>query len=107
MVSEEWDMLNKVSRLVGAATMALMATTITAQADSCSGHSHATGTILGAVGGGAIGGAVTHGSLGGVVVGAAAGGLAGNAISRDIDCRHRHHRHAYWSASQHRYVYRY
>jgi uncharacterized protein YcfJ len=100
-------MLNKLSRLVAATTMALAATTAVAEADACSGHSHATGTILGAVGGGAIGSAVSHGSLGGVVVGAAAGGLAGNAISRDIDCHHRYHRHAYWSRSQHRYVYRY
>ena len=100
-------MLNKLSHLVAAATMAFAATTVVAHADACSGHGHATGTILGAVGGGAIGSAVSHGSLGGVVVGATAGGLAGNAISRDIDCHHRYHRHAYWSRSQHRYVYSY
>ena len=100
-------MLNKLTRLIAGTTMALAATTAVARADACSGHSHAAGTVLGAVGGGAIGSAVTHGSLGGVVVGAAAGGLAGNAISRSIDCRHRYHRHAYWSAREHRYVYRY
>jgi uncharacterized protein YcfJ len=100
-------MLNKLTHFVAAATMALAATTVVAHADSCSGHSHTTGTILGAVGGGAIGSAVSHGSLGGVVIGATAGGLAGNAISRDIDCHHRYHRHAYWSRSRHRYVYSY
>ena len=63
-----------------------------ASADSCSGHSHPTGTILGAVGGGLIGSQVVHGA-GGVVGGAVLGGLAGNAVERDIDCRHRY-RHA-------------
>jgi uncharacterized protein YcfJ len=80
-----------------------------AYADECSGHSHTTGTVLGAVGGGVIGGAVTHGNIGGVAGGAVLGGLAGNAISRDMDCRHRRHayyHHRYWSERYHRYYYR-
>jgi uncharacterized protein YcfJ len=70
-----------------------------AQADSCSGHSHPTGTIVGAVGGGLIGSQVVHGA-GGVIGGAVLGGLAGNAIDRDIDCHHHHYHHAYY---RHRY----
>src|SRR6185437_12226393 len=98
-------MLNKISRLVAATALALAATTVAAEADACSGRSHATGTVLGAVGGGAIGSAVTHGSLGGVVGGAVLGGLAGNAISRDIDCRHGHYHHSrYYYRHGHRYA---
>ena len=100
-------MLKKLSQLLAVGVMALTATTFAAQADSCSGHGHTTGTVLGAVGGGVIGSAVTHGSLGGVLVGAAAGGLAGNAISRDMDCHHRYsHRHRYYNRRLHRYEYR-
>jgi uncharacterized protein YcfJ len=100
-------MLNKITHLLAATVLALSATTVAAQADACSGHSHVAGTVLGAVGGGAIGSAVSHGSLGGVLIGGAAGGLAGNAISRDLDCRHRYHRHAYYNRRTHRYEYRY
>lgn len=72
-----------------------------ALADGCSGRSHATGSILGALGGGLIGNAITHGNAVGTVGGAVAGGFAGNAIARDIDCdRGRHHdrqvRRYYW-----------
>jgi osmotically inducible lipoprotein OsmB len=72
-----------------------------ALADGCSGRSHPTGSILGAVGGGVIGHAMTGGSALGTVGGAVAGGFAGNAIARDIDCdrgRHydRHHHRYYW-----------
>ena len=63
-------MLNRTTRILAAATFALGAGTAAAQADSCSGHNHNTGTVLGAVGGGAIGSAVSHGSLGGVIGGA-------------------------------------
>ena len=83
-------MLNRVSRLLAASTLALGAATTGALADACSGHGHATGTVLGAVGGGVIGSAATHGNIGGVLGGAVLGGLAGNAVSRDIDCRHGH-----------------
>lgn len=84
-----------------AAMLAFSATSTSALADRCSGHSHDTGTILGAVGGGLIGSAITHGSGLGIVGGAVAGGFAGNAISRDIDCRRgrhydRHARHYYY-----------
>ena len=82
----------------------LIAAPVAASADSCSGHAHTTGTVLGAVGGGVLGGAITHGSLVGVAGGAVAGGLAGNAISRSADCRHHYYSHRYY---RHRYSERY
>jgi hypothetical protein len=75
-------------KIAAAALIALGAGTVSAYADACSGHSHDTGTAVGAVGGGLIGGLATHsvaGGLGGAVI----GGLAGNAISRSNDCNHR------------------
>lgn len=81
-------MFNRISLTAIAAILTLGAATIAADADSCSGRNHNTGTVVGAVGGGLIGNAITHGSAVGVVGGAVAGGLAGNAISRSSDCRH-------------------
>jgi len=52
----------------------------------CHRGNRAAGTIFGAVAGGLIGGAVSHGNGGAVVGGVVLGGLAGNALSRDIDC---------------------
>ncbi len=69
------------------ALLALGAGTVAASADDCSGHSHDTGTAVGAVGGGVIGGLATHSVVGGLA-GAAVGGLAGNAIARSDDCNH-------------------
>ena len=57
-----------------------------AMADSCSRRDHTGGTILGAVAVGLLGGAVSHGNGGAVVGGVILGGLAGNAVSRDMDC---------------------
>ena len=96
-------MLNRITHIAAAVTITFGMVTVAAQADSCSGHSHTTGTVLGAVGGGAVGSAVSHGSLGGVVGGAVVGGLAGNAISRDMDCRHRYHRHTSYNYHHHRH----
>jgi len=79
-------MLNKSGLIAGAAMLALFAGTSTAMADACSGHSHGTGTVLGAIAGGLIGSAASHGNAGAVVGGAIVGGFAGNAIPRDIDC---------------------
>jgi hypothetical protein len=80
--------MNHLGKIAAAAVLALGAGTVSAYADSCSGHSHDTGTALGAVGGGLIGGLASHsvaGGLGGAVV----GGFAGNAIARNNDCNHR------------------
>ena len=67
---------------VTAALLALGLGTTPAFADSCSGRDHAGGTIAGGV----LGGAVSHGNGGAVIGGALLGGLAGNAVSRDMDC---------------------
>ncbi len=96
-------MLTRTTRILAAAALALGAGTTGALADACSGHRHTTGTVLGAVGGGAIGSAVSHGSIVGVLGGAVLGGLAGNAVSRGADCDHRYHRARY---ERSRYYYR-
>jgi uncharacterized protein YcfJ len=103
-------MLKRTSFILAAAILALSAGTVAANADNCSGHSHPTGTVVGAVGGGLIGSAITHGSAVGVVGGAVAGGLAGNAIERDSDCNGRRydsrHRAYYYDRHHHRHYYR-
>jgi hypothetical protein len=108
-------MLKRITLTLAVAVLALMGGTTAASADGCSGRSHNTGTVLGAVGGGLIGNAITHGSAVGVVGGAVAGGLAGNAIARDSDCsdgkysgRHydSHHRAYYYDRYHHKRYYR-
>ena len=103
-------MLKRASLTLAAAILALSAGTVAADADSCSGHSHQTGTVVGAVGGGLIGDAITHGSVVGVVGGAVAGGLAGNAIERDRNCNGRRydrdHRAYYYDRYHNRHYYR-
>jgi surface antigen len=84
-------MLRKFGLMAGAAVLAFGLGTSGAFADDCTGHDHATGTVLGAIAGGLIGSAASHGNGGAVVGGAIIGGLAGNAISRDIDCEDRDH----------------
>lgn len=97
--------MHKQSAILLAACMAFGMTGAPALADACSGHSHGAGSVLGAVGGGAIGAAITHGSPVGVIGGAVAGGFAGNAMARDIDCgRGRHydrHARAYYYYDRH------
>lgn len=84
-------MRNLAMKSLALAGMAVIALgTVPAFADACSGHSHDTGTALGAVGGAAIGGMASH-SVGGAIVGGVAGGFAGNAIARSGDCNHRSH----------------
>jgi hypothetical protein len=92
-------MLKQTAAMIVAAVIVLGATTVAATADSCSGHDHTTGTVLGAGGGAILGGVATHSAVG-AVGGAVLGGLAGNAIARSNDCdrhyRHHHrHRHHY------------
>jgi len=102
-------MFKRASLTLAAAILALSAGTIAANADGCSGRSHGTGTVLGAVGGRLIGSAITHGSVVGVVGGAVAGGLAGNSIARDRDCRggryDSYHRAYYYDRYHHRHYY--
>ncbi|HTO41796.1 MAG TPA: glycine zipper domain-containing protein [Rhizomicrobium sp.] len=92
-------MLKHTAAMIVAGIIVLGATTVAATADSCSGHDHTTGTILGAGGGAVLGGVATNSAVG-AVGGAVLGGLAGNAIARNNDCdRHdrrdyrRHHHH--------------
>ena len=56
-------------------------------ADACSGRDHTGGTIAGGILGGVLGGVFTKGNGVGIIGGALVGGLAGNAISRDMDCQ--------------------
>jgi uncharacterized protein YcfJ len=95
-------------RILLAAAAVLALGTLPAAADECSGHSHDTGTALGAAGGAAIGGLASH-SLGGALIGGVAGGFAGNAIARNNDCDHHHDRHhrreSYRDRDGHRHYY--
>ena len=80
--------MRNFTKFAAVAVIAFGAGTIPALADGCSGHSHDTGTAIGAGGGAVIGGLATH-SVVGAVVGGVAGGFAGNAIARSEDCNHR------------------
>lgn len=86
-------MLKHTAAMIVAGIIVLGATTVAATADSCSGHDHSTGTLLGAGGGAVLGGVATHSAVG-AVGGAVLGGLAGNAIARNNDCN-RHDRRGY------------
>jgi hypothetical protein len=96
--------MNHFGKIAAAAVLALGAGTVSANADACSGHSHDTGTAVGAVGGGLIGGLATHSVVGGLG-GAVVGGLAGNAISRSNDCNHHARRVSYVDKYGHRHYY--
>ena len=98
--------MKSFGKIVAVAALALSAGSVSAYADSCSGHGHDTGTAVGAVGGAAIGGLASH-SIVGAVVGGVAGGLIGNSVARSNDCRHRAVRHSYLDRNGHRhYFYR-
>src|SRR5581483_9033871 len=98
------DHMTHLAKFAAAALLVAGTTTaLPAFADACSGHSHDTGTALGAGGGALIGGLASH-SIVGAVVGGVAGGFAGNAIARSNDCRHRYsYRDSY---GRHHYYYR-
>lgn len=93
--------MKRIGTFAAACLIVLGAGTITASADDCSGHSHDTGTALGAAGGAAIGGLASH-SIAGAVIGGVAGGFAGNAIARSNDCRRYSYRDRY---GRHHYYY--
>ena len=84
-------MRNRTTIILAAGVLTLGLSSGPALADACSGHGHAAGSIIGAVGGGLIGNAMTHGNAVGTVGGAVAGGFAGNAIARNIDCNRGRH----------------
>ena len=79
--------MNRLVLIALASTFLTIGGAGAAFADDCSGHSHDTGTAVGAVGGAAIGGLASH-SIVGAVVGGVVGGVAGNAVARDQDCDH-------------------
>jgi hypothetical protein len=102
--AKEEDM-KRFAKIAAVCAFALGAGTISAAADNCSGHSHDTGTALGAGGGALIGGLASH-SVVGAVVGGVAGGFAGNAIARSGDCSHRsshRERDSYLDSNGHRH----
>lgn len=74
-------------RMIAVAAIALGASVAPSFADQCSGHSHDTGTAIGAGGGALIGGLASH-SIVGAVAGGVVGGFAGNAVARSEDCNH-------------------
>ena len=94
--------MKRFTKIAGASALALIAGTVAASADACSGHSHQTGTLLGAGGGALVGGLASH-SVVGAVVGGVAGGFAGNAIARSSDCNH-HARHRYSYHDRHGHI---
>src|ERR1700742_3529416 len=100
--------MKNLGKIAAAALIALSVGTVSASADSCSGHNHDTGTAEGAVGGGLIGGLATHSVIGGIG-GAVIGGVAGNAIARSDDCNHHARvsrvRHYYTDHDGHRHYY--
>jgi len=96
--------MKRFAMIAAVSGIVLVAGTIGAAADACSGHSHDTGTVLGAGGGALIGGLASH-SVVGAVVGGVAGGFAGNAIARSEDCRHARHRYSYRDRDGHRHYY--
>src|SRR5580698_10108932 len=98
--------MKQIGKILAASVIALGVSNVAAYADACSGHSHDTGTAVGAVGGGLIGGLATHSVVGGLA-GAVVGGVAGNAISRSGDCNHERHRYSYRDSYGHtHYAYR-
>jgi surface antigen len=70
-------------------SLGMFGATGAAFADACSGRDHTGGTIGGGILGAVLGGLFTHGNGAGIIGGALVGGLAGNAISRDMDCEDR------------------
>jgi len=78
-----------VSAALVALSLGTLAGTSSAFADACSGRDHTGGTIAGGAIGGILGGVLSNGSGVGIIGGALLGGLAGNAISRDMDCEDR------------------
>ena len=83
-------MLKKSGLIAGAAILALCAGTSGVWADDCH-RDHTGGTVLGAIAGGVLGGVASHGNGLAIAGGAIFGGMAGNALSRDIDCEDRDH----------------
>jgi hypothetical protein len=100
-------MFMRFAKIAAISALALGTTAAAANA-GCEGR-RATGTAVGAVGGGVIGNAVSGGSAGGTIAGAVIGGLAGRSINSDgCHSRHhyyRHHRRGYYDRHHHWHYY--
>jgi hypothetical protein len=102
-----FSMLTRFAQIVAISALAL-GTAVTAANAGCQGR-RATGTAVGAVGGGVVGNAVSGGSAGGTIAGAVIGGLAGRAINSDgchnSHSHYRHHRRGYYDRHHHWHSY--
>jgi uncharacterized protein YcfJ len=92
-------MLTRAARIIAVSTLALGAAITAANADC--GSAKATGTAVGAVGGGVLGNVITHGSFVGTAVGAVGGGLIGHSVGRDNGCHRHYYRHGYYDRYHH------
>ncbi|HEY2033725.1 MAG TPA: glycine zipper 2TM domain-containing protein [Rhizomicrobium sp.] len=86
-----------------------LATAVTAANADCD-SAKATGTAVGAVGGGVLGNVVTHGSFVGTAVGAVGGGLVGRSVGHSNGCHghyyHHYHHRGYYDRYHHWHYYR-
>lgn len=94
-------MLTRAAKLIAVSMLALGTGIATANADC--GSAKATGTAVGAVGGGVLGNVITHGSFVGTAIGAVGGGLIGHSVGRDNGChrRYHHYRTGYYDRYHH------
>ncbi len=95
-------MWKQTAAMIVAAAIVLGATTVAALADSCSGHDHSTGTVLGAGGGAIIGGVATHsvvGAVGGAVLGRTRGQR--HRPEQRLQPHYHHHHHHYAHHNDH------
>jgi osmotically inducible lipoprotein OsmB len=92
-------MLTRATKIIAISVLAFGTAATAANADC--GHK-ATGTAIGAVGGGVVGSVITHGSPLGIIGGAVGGGLIGHSVSH---CRshyyHHRYRHGYYDRYHH------
>jgi uncharacterized protein YcfJ len=90
-------MLTRAAKLIAISTLTF-GTAMTAANADC-GHK-ATGTAIGAVGGGVLGNVITHGSFVGTAVGAVGGGLVGHSVAH-CHRHYYHHRTGYYDRHHH------
>jgi hypothetical protein len=86
-------MLTRAAKIIAISVLTLGTAGTAANADC--GHK-ATGTAIGAVGGGVVGNVITHGSFVGTAIGAVGGGLIGHSAAHCY-----HHRTGYYDRYHH------
>ena len=99
-------MLTRFAKIIAISALAFGAAGTAANADC--GSAKATGTAVGAVGGGVLGNVITHGSFVGTAVGAVGGGLIGHSVGRSNGCHghYYHHRRGYYDRYHRWHYYR-